>query len=86
MSAEPTISVGHLRQNPTEMLRHVKEGAEYVLTDHGTPVARIVPLVRGPWVSEQRMREAFRTPLDPAWRRDLEEHRLETDMSDPFER
>jgi prevent-host-death family protein len=86
MSAEPTISVGHLRQNPTEMLRHVKEGTEYLLTDHGAPIARIVPLTQGPWVSEQKMRGAFRTPVDPAWRRELGEQRAETDMPDPFDR
>jgi antitoxin (DNA-binding transcriptional repressor) of toxin-antitoxin stability system len=68
------------------MLRNVKEGTEYVLTDHGSPVARIVPLTRGPWVGDQQMRRAFRTPLDPSWRRELDKHRADTDMPDPFER
>lgn len=82
---EPTISVGRLRQNPTDMIRQVKEGAEYVLTDHGVPVARIVPHTRAAWVSTETMLEALRGPVDPTWAADLAELRASEDMKDPFE-
>src|SRR6185312_10347462 len=48
-----TISVGELRQNPTRMLREVKAGATYTVTDHGEPIAEVVA-VRGPrWVCSE---------------------------------
>lgn len=37
-----TISIGELRQNPTQMLREVKAGATYVITDCGEPIADVV--------------------------------------------
>ena len=40
---EHTISIGQLRQNPTGMIRDVKHGATYTLTDRGQPVADIAP-------------------------------------------
>lgn len=81
---EPTISVGRLRQNPTDMIRRVKEGAEYVLTDHGTPVARIVPHSKAAWVSTETMLDALGSAVDPEWARDLEKLRGSVDMADPF--
>lgn len=38
-----TISVGDLRQNPTQMLDEVESGEVYALTRHNREVARIVP-------------------------------------------
>jgi len=38
-----TISVGELRQNPTQMLREVESGETYVITRHGREVGRVVP-------------------------------------------
>ncbi|MFT4212653.1 MAG: type II toxin-antitoxin system prevent-host-death family antitoxin [Microbacterium sp.] len=35
--------MGELRQNPTWMLREVKAGAVYVITDHGEPIAEVAP-------------------------------------------
>lgn len=40
-----TISVGELRQNPTQMLDDVAGGETYVVTRHNREVARIVPTV-----------------------------------------
>ncbi len=83
---EPQITIGQLRQNPTEMIRNVREGEEYVLTDRGTPVARISPVDPQLWVSHDRAQRAFRHRVDPAWAGEVREQREESDMSDPFER
>lgn len=39
-----TITVGQLRQNPTEMLDAVEAGETYTVTRHGRPIARIEPM------------------------------------------
>jgi len=39
-----TITVGDLRRNSTAMLTDVQNGDEYVVTNHGREVARVVPL------------------------------------------
>lgn len=39
-----TITVGDLRRNSTEMLTDVQNGDEYVVTNHGREVARVVPV------------------------------------------
>lgn len=38
-----TITVGRLRQNPTEMLKEVAAGATYSVIRHGREVGRIIP-------------------------------------------
>ncbi|MFD1722355.1 type II toxin-antitoxin system Phd/YefM family antitoxin [Amnibacterium endophyticum] len=48
---ERTISIGQLRQNPTGMIREVKNGAVYTLTDRGQPVADIAPHHSARWQS-----------------------------------
>lgn len=42
-----TITVGQLRQNPTEMLAAVEAGEVYRVTRHNREVARIVPSEHG---------------------------------------
>lgn len=42
-----TITVGQLRQNPTEMLSDVEAGETYRITRHDHEVARVVPLAPG---------------------------------------
>jgi prevent-host-death family protein len=39
-----TITVGQLRQNPTEMLSDVEAGETYRITRHDHEIARVVPL------------------------------------------
>lgn len=39
-----TIKVGDLRRNSAEMLSDVQNGDEYVVTNHGREVARVVPI------------------------------------------
>ena len=44
MSADPaTISQRQLRNDSGAVLRAVQAGGSFVITNHGTPVARIVP-------------------------------------------
>ena len=38
-----TISISELCQNPTRMLHEVKSGTTFTITDHGEPVAEIIP-------------------------------------------
>lgn len=38
-----TITVGQLRQNPTEMLADVEAGAVYQITKHNREIGRVVP-------------------------------------------
>lgn len=37
-----TVTVGQLRQNPTEVLAEVEAGATYTITRHGQVIGRIV--------------------------------------------
>lgn len=38
-----TVTVGQLRQNPTEVLAQVEAGATYAITRHSQVIGRIVP-------------------------------------------
>ena len=72
MSAEPmddcpTITIGQLRQNPTQMIRDVRQGAEYILTDRGVPTAKIIPLRRHRWVPADQVRDGASEPDRPEW-------------------
>jgi len=40
---DEAVSAADANRNFSQILRHVKEGRSYVVTSHGTPVARIVP-------------------------------------------
>lgn len=42
-----TITVGQLRQNPTEMLAAVEAGETYRITRHDREIAQVVPLASG---------------------------------------
>ena len=81
-----TITVGKLRQNPTNELREVREGAEYVVTDRGVPIARLVPVAQELWISPQRAATIFEVDVDRAWGVELSEDRLEVEMDDPWAR
>lgn len=43
------VGVRELRQNASGVLREVKAGASVEITEHGRPVARIIPIVASPW-------------------------------------
>jgi prevent-host-death family protein len=45
-----SVSVGELRQNPTDALAAVEAGESVVVTRHRRPIARLVPVDRSPLV------------------------------------
>jgi len=81
-----TISVGELRQNPSPMLRAVKAGATYVVTDRGEPIAEIAPRRAPRWVPASELDALLRElGADDAWRRELEADRRAVVLSDPWD-
>lgn len=81
-----TITVGKLRQNPTEELREVREGAEYLVTDRGVPIARLVPVRPDLWVSPEQAATLFDVDVDAAWSHQVLSDRPVVAMDDPWER
>jgi len=82
-----TISVGQLRQNPTEMIRAVRAGETWTLTDRGVPVADIVPHRRRQWVPIEEIAEALRgLKFDAALADEIEAMRDADRLTDPWER
>ena len=85
-SMSETISVGELRQNPTRMLRAVKAGATYTITDHGEPVAEVVTVRRQRWVPSMEVNALLQElGNDDVWARDIAAARAAQDMADPWE-
>jgi prevent-host-death family protein len=84
------ISVGQLRQNPTQMIRDVRAGTVYVLTDRGQPVANITPHREYRGVSSEVLAAHLRELKqefghDPDWIREIEESRASFESRDPWE-
>ena len=81
-----SISVGELRQNPTQMLRDVKAGATYVITDHGEPVAEVAAKRQPRWVPAAEI-DALLHALgsDDAWAREIVAARRAEGVGDPWE-
>lgn len=81
-----TISVGELRQNPTRMLREVRSGAVYAITDRGEPVAKITGTQRQRWIPSEDLNELLQElGADEAWLDALEEMRAAESPRDPWE-
>lgn len=82
-----TISIGQLRQNPTRMLREVKSGATYTVTDHGEPIAEIVARQRPNWVPGEEVDAVLRElGADELWAQEIAAERAAVDVADPWER
>lgn len=45
-TATQQVGIRELRQSASQILAKVKDGAIFEITDHGVPVAKIVPIVR----------------------------------------
>lgn len=56
-----TVTVGQLRQNPTEVLAEVEAGATYAITRHGHAIGRIVPPSEAPDITPPKKSVAART-------------------------
>lgn len=82
---ERTISVGQLRQNPTEMIRNVKQGATYTLTDRGQPVADIAPHRPARWRSGREVGAVLaQLRSDPLWIEEGRQLRADDELRDPW--
>ncbi|MFZ2227881.1 MAG: type II toxin-antitoxin system prevent-host-death family antitoxin [Candidatus Nanopelagicaceae bacterium] len=49
ISSIKQVGIRELRQNASGVLRDVKAGASVEITEHGRPVARIIPIVGSLW-------------------------------------
>jgi len=80
-----TISVGALRQNPTPMLREVQAGASYIVTDHGEPIAEIIPRPARRWVRAPEVDELLRElKAEDDWAREIAAARAAEPDADPW--
>lgn len=80
-----TISVGELRQNPTKMLRDVKAGATYVVTDHGEPVAEVTRRREPRWVPAADVNALLQAlGADGGLEREIAEARAAEGANDPW--
>lgn len=81
-----SISVGQLRQNPTRMLRDVRAGASYTVTDHGEPIAAVVPRRGHRWIPSEEVGALLRAlGADEAWAQEITEGRSAEETVDPWE-
>lgn len=90
VSALKTISVGQLRQNPTQMIRDVRAGCVYVLTDQGVPVADIAPHREFRGVPTEKIAAVLKelaTEFGPdiEWQQIVEDLRDTSPLRDPWE-
>lgn len=85
-----TISVGQLRRNPTQMIRDVRAGEDYMLIDRGVPMADIAPHRAPRWVSGVEATVALRALAqefgsDFEWQKTIEEWRDTSELRDPWQ-
>jgi prevent-host-death family protein len=61
---EETVSAAEANREFSKLLRGVREGNSYVVTSHGRPVAKLVPVDQ-----DKDLREAARKKLIERWSR-----------------
>lgn len=82
---EHTISIGQLRQNPTDMIRDVRQGATYTLTDRGQPVADISPHRPARWRTGREVGAVLaQLGADPLWIEEARQVRADDELRDPW--
>lgn len=82
-----TISIGELRKNPTQMLRDVKAGATYTITDHGEPVAEVTPRRHDTWTRSEDVDALLRElGADDEWLDEISDERAAVIATDPWDR
>lgn len=52
-----TVGIRAAKANLSRLLRHVQEGGEVIVTDHGRAVAKIVPILAGRESLEELVRD-----------------------------
>lgn len=62
-----TVGVRELRQNASEILRHVEAGEPTTVTVAGRPVAQIIPIRAKRWTTWDRILPVFESPTDNGW-------------------
>lgn len=62
-----SVGVRELRQSASQILDQVKDGSVVEITEHGIPVARLVPIAKS--LYEEFVEAGFITPaINPEWR------------------
>lgn len=80
------ISIGQLRQNPAPMLRDIKSGATYTITDHGEPVAEVGARRQPRWTPSEDVDTLLRElGADNAWEQEIAADRAVAEITDPWE-
>lgn len=80
-----TVSVAALRQNPTQALTEVEQGATYIVTRHNREIARLVPPAPTVTVTPEDFQALIRaTPLPTDWTAELKESAADFDTEDPW--
>ena len=59
---EKAVSAANANRRFSELLRTVKSGRSVLVTSHGKPVARIVPVVEEPRAADEARSTLFRRP------------------------
>ena len=81
-----SVGVRELKQNASQVMAQVENGESFVVTVQGREVGRIVPAVRGTWVSADQMMSIYDVPVDGAFWGDINEARDQSVQDDPWER
>lgn len=80
-----TVSVANLRQNPTQALAEVEQGATYIVTRHNREIARLIPPAPTATVTPDDFQALLRaTPLPTGWAEELKESAADFDIKDPW--
>ncbi len=65
--ANKTVGVRELRQSASKILAQVKEGTVFEITEHGVPVARLLPITKS--LYEEYLAAGLIIPAEnPDWR------------------
>lgn len=69
-AAVETVGLRELRQNASDLVRRVEDGAEITITVAGRPSVRMVAATPRTWRSWGEVAELFAGPADSDWNED----------------
>ena len=81
-----SVGVRELKQNASQVLAQVENGESFIVTVQGREVGRIVPAVRGTWVSAGQMMSIYDVPVDAGFCDDINAARDASIQDDPWGR